>query len=117
MGTVGVELDILDLQAQLCQALADPKRLRILYHLAEREYAVGELAQDLDVPIANVSQHLNVLKGRGLVRSRREGNSILYGLAQPEIMDACRVLRTVLSHQLAQSSLLSQQIEKNEMRN
>ena len=99
------------LQALLCQALSDPKRLRILYRLSEHEVSVGDLAQDLGISMANVSQHLGLLKARGLVRSRRDGNSVLYGLAYPEIMQACSALRAVLSRQLAEGSRLSGLLE------
>ena len=105
------EAELLQLQALLCQALSDPKRLRILYRIAEHEVSVDEIAQDLRMSMSNVSQHLGVLKARGLVRSRREGNSILYELAHPEIMQACEVLRRLLSKQLADGNRIAGLLE------
>ncbi len=105
------EAELLQLQALLCQALSDPKRLRILYRISEREVSVGEIAQDLNMSIANASQHLGLLRARGLVRSRKEGNSVLYSLAYPEIMQACKVLRLVLARQLADRNRLSGLLE------
>lgn len=101
------EAELVQMQALMCQALSDPKRLKILYRISERETSVGEIAQDLNMSMANVSQHLSVLRARGLVRSRRDGNSVLYELAYPEIMQACRALRAVLRKQIADSSRLS----------
>ncbi len=101
------EIEMLARQAQICQALSDPKRLRILYALAQGERSVGELADELEVGIANASQHLGVLKSRGLVASRREGTTVYYHLAYPETMEACRILRRILAHQLADQHRLS----------
>ena len=105
------EAELLQLQALLCQALADPKRLAILYCISEHEVSVGEIAQDLNMSMANVSQHLGLLRARGLVRSRKEGNSVLYGLAYPEIMQACKVLRSLLGKQLADGNRLAVLLE------
>ncbi len=111
------ESRLLELQSLICQAMADPKRLRILYALASGERSVGELADELGVSLANASQHLGVLRTRGLVRARREGNVIRYTLAYPRVMVACNALRRVLSQQLADegklSSLIGQHYERD----
>jgi DNA-binding transcriptional ArsR family regulator len=104
------EIQLLEMQARLCRALSDPKRLRIVYALTDREMAVGELAEQVGAAMANVSQHLNVLRACGLVRSRREGTSILYSLAYPEIAEACKVLRAVLTRQIAEGGRLSRSV-------
>ncbi len=104
------DLEMLERQALICQALSDPKRLRILYALGSDERSVGDLASELGVSIANVSQHLGVLRSRGLVASRREGTSVYYRLAYPETMEACRVLRSILARQLADEGRLSDRL-------
>jgi len=68
-------------------ALGDPTRRAIFERLAERPYAVGELAAELPVTRPAVSQHLKVLKGAGLVADRQSGKQRIYrvdpaGLAQ-----------------------------------
>ena len=68
-------------------ALADPTRRAIFERLAERPYAVGELAGELPVTRPAVSQHLKVLKDAGLVLDRQAGKQRIYrvdpdGLAQ-----------------------------------
>ena len=110
MGPSEVDLEMLERQAMICQALSDPKRLRILYALGSDERSVGDLAAELGVSIANVSQHLGVLRSRGLVDSRREGTSVFYRLAYPETMEACRVLRSILARQLADEGQLSERL-------
>ena len=104
------DLEMLERQAMICQALSDPKRLRILYALGSDERSVGDLAAELGVSIANVSQHLGVLRSRGLVDSRREGTSVFYRLAYPETMEACRVLRSIIARQLADEGRLSERL-------
>ena len=68
-------------QARICQVLADPKRLRIVGMLRDRELSVGELAEALGVAYPNVSQHLNVMRDGGLVATRRSGTTVYYRLA------------------------------------
>ena len=106
------ELEMMERQALICQALSDPKRLRILYALKSGERSVGELAEELGASIANASQHLGVLRSRGLVDSRREGSTVFYHLAYPETMEACRILRQILARQLADSNRLSGLLEE-----
>ena len=75
--------------ANICRALTDPKRLALLHQLRDGERSAGALATDLGCTLANASQHLAVLRHAGLVTSRRDGTSIHYRLAVPEILDAC----------------------------
>lgn len=75
--------------AEICRALTDPKRLAVLDLLRGGERPAGALAGSLGCTLANASQHLAVLRHAGLVASRREGTSVLYRLAAPEILEAC----------------------------
>ena len=75
--------------ADICRALTDPKRLALLHQLRDGERTAGALATDLGCTLANASQHLAVLRHAGLVSSRRDGTSIHYRLAVPEILEAC----------------------------
>ncbi|MEU9830229.1 metalloregulator ArsR/SmtB family transcription factor [Streptosporangium sp. NPDC048047] len=61
-------------------ALADPTRRHLLERLAEREHAVNELVESLELSQAAVSQHLKVLREAGLVTVRAEGRHRRYGL-------------------------------------
>src|ERR1700737_3722775 len=94
-------------QARLCQVLADPKRLRLLDALRDGERSVGELAENLGVAYPNVSQHLNVMRDAGLVATRREGTSVFYRVAYPQILQACDIVHQVLRAQLADAAALA----------
>ena len=66
-------------------AVAEPRRRQILNYLALQERAVGEIADELDLAQPSVSKHLRVLLNVGLVKSRREGRSMLYRVNADEI--------------------------------
>jgi len=98
---------LFDLHAQICQALSNAKRLEILDALRHGERSVGELTAVLDIRKANVSQHLAVLRARGIVITRRGGQAIYYRLASPRVTQACDLMRQVLLEHLAQSGRLA----------
>jgi ArsR family transcriptional regulator len=68
----------------------------IMACLDRREMSVGELAEAIESPLSTVSQHLSVLKNKHLVASRKEGQTVIYSPTDSRIMDACRLIRTVL---------------------
>jgi ArsR family transcriptional regulator len=98
--------DIYKLHAQICKALADPKRLLILNALRDGELTVGELASSLELPQATVSQHLAILRQRSLVFSRREGVNVYYTIANKKVIRAFDLLREVMAEQLAKEQEL-----------
>ncbi len=85
-----------ELYAQICKGLADPKRLLILNALRDEEKSVTDLCEELELPQANVSQHLAVLRDRGLADTRRDGQRIYYSVASPKIIAAMDLLREVM---------------------
>jgi ArsR family transcriptional regulator len=89
-----------ELTAAMCRALSDPKRLMILYALSDQPRAVGELAELLEVSPSNVSQHLRLLRDRGLVDAAREANRVIYTLRDRRVVEAIDVLRAIMSDDL-----------------
>jgi ArsR family transcriptional regulator len=91
------------LHANICKALGDPKRIQILYVLAEEPHHVSALAELLDAPQPTVSRHLAILRERALVETERDGASVVYSLAEPrmiEVLDQMRsILRNVMERQ------------------
>lgn len=94
------------LHAQMCQGLADPTRILILYMLADSPRYVSDLAGDLDVKQPTVSHHLKVLRERGLVTATREGNAIRYELRDHRVVEALDLLREVMGDMLAEQAKL-----------
>lgn len=103
-----VERQLLQLQARLCHVLASPKRLEILYTLADGEMTAGDLARAVDTTTANLSQHLALMRQYGLVDSRKEGLNVYYRLASHEILEACQVVRQVLVEHLRRNGRLAE---------
>jgi DNA-binding transcriptional ArsR family regulator len=98
------------LHAQICQGLADPNRILILYLLAESPRYVTELTEKLDVSQPTVSRHLKVLRDRGLVTSARDGNTVHYALRDRRVIQALDLLRAVMADVLAERAELVEAI-------
>lgn len=88
------------LHAQICGGLADPNRILILYTLGEAPRNVTELADVLELPQPTVSRHLKTLRERDMVRAERDGQSVIYSLADRRITDALDLLRAFLTESL-----------------
>jgi len=81
--------------AAVGRALADPKRLCVLESLAIGELSVSDLSTRVGCQVPNMSQHLAVLRRAGLVTSRRDGNAILYRLADHRVLEAYRLIQDI----------------------
>jgi rhodanese-related sulfurtransferase/DNA-binding HxlR family transcriptional regulator len=87
--------------AEVAKALGHGHRLEILELLAQGERSVEALAQRLGLSVANASQHLRLMRGAGLLASRRDGKRILYRLSDPAVLDLTAALRWVAERNLA----------------
>lgn len=79
--------------ARITKSLANPHRLEIIELLAQGEQSVETIAEHTNLPIANASQHLQVLKQAQLVEVNRQGNFIYYRLANSNVFKAWKALR------------------------
>ncbi len=95
------------MQADLCQALADPTRLQLLALLGERPRAVKDLVEATGERQTKISQHLAIMRQRGIVHTQRIGTEIHYSLADTHLLDACHITREVLLQQLAYQASLA----------
>lgn len=96
-----------DLHARICKAIADPKRLMIINELRDGELSVGDLCDALGLSQSNASQHLAVLRERGIVSAHRVGTSVLYSLRSQKVVMAVDLLREFLADDLAAQGRLS----------
>ncbi len=94
------------MHATLCQAIADPTRIALLYELYDEPKHVNQLVDALEIPQATVSRHLKILRERSLVTTERNGAFIFYQLATPQVLDALDIMRTILAETLSQQSSL-----------
>lgn len=95
-----LEEELYERRAGICKAFANPLRLKILDLVAKRDRAVSELHQRLGISEANLSQHLAVLKGAGVVSTTRFGKQVYCSLAIPEVKEACAMISDVLRAQV-----------------
>ena len=99
------ELD--ELTGKMCKALNDPKRLMLLYALGDGPRTVSELCAVLELSQSNISQHLAVLRDRGLVSAKREGAFVVYTLRHRKVLDAINLLREVMADELTRQHAAS----------
>jgi rhodanese-related sulfurtransferase len=90
--------------ARVGQALASPRRLEMLDLLAQREWAVEDLAREMDLTIANTSQHLQVLLRTRLVEVRRQRTRAYYRLAGGDVYRVWQAVRELGEARLAEVS-------------
>ncbi len=102
--------ELFRMQAEICQTLADPTRLEILQLLSGEPKAVKELVEETGQRQAKISQHLTVLRQRGIVEVERVGVEMHYSLADTRILDACKITREMLLDRLTRQGDLARQI-------
>lgn len=100
-------LSTIELIASRFRAMGEPMRLRLLMALQAGERNVTDLVDELSTSQANISKHLRVLQGAGLLDRRKQGLNVYYSIADPKIFDMCQMVCGSLKEQLdAQSKLL-----------
>ena len=97
---------IFGFQADICRTLGNAKRLEIIEALSEGELNVTELAERLGIRKSNASQHLAILRSKGLIVARREGLNIYYSIENPKVITACGMMREVLLEKLEKGGKL-----------
>ncbi|MGI9540135.1 MAG: ArsR/SmtB family transcription factor [Miltoncostaeaceae bacterium] len=75
--------------AQRLSSIGDPTRIRLLNALRDGEASVGELTEVAGTTQQNVSRHLRILHGEGILERRRDGNYVRYRIADPAIFAIC----------------------------
>src|SRR3990172_12882714 len=98
--------DLFDLHADVCKTLPSPARLRIIDALRVGELSAGEICVAVGARKANVSQHLAVMRERGIVAARRSGTNVYYRLINPKVLQAFQLMRDVLVEQMEKKAAL-----------
>ena len=87
-------------KAELFKALGHPVRIRILELLRNGERTVSELQGELAIDASSVSQQLAVLRARQLVTGRKEGTSVHYSVADPQVFELLEIARSIFDRHL-----------------
>jgi ArsR family transcriptional regulator len=106
MTTSSLSREVTHLHANFCSALADPKRILLLYALADNPHTVNDLSTELGLSQPATSRHLKVLRERGLVNATRRGVNVEYSLSDARLIQALDLLRLVLKDDLTRRANL-----------
>lgn len=79
--------------SDMLKALAHPVRLKILAGLLEDECNVAEIQKTLELPQSTISQHLRMLKDRGIIQARQEGRKRCYKVIDDHVRNIMHMLR------------------------
>ncbi len=103
-----------ELHAEVCKTFGHPKRLMVISTLREGEHTVTELSESTGIDTSNLSQHLHILRDKGLVSTRRDGTKIYYRLSHPNIGKALDLMSAFLEQRIsARQSVIAGSQEKS----
>ena len=88
-----------DRSSRVLKALSHPMRLKLLCELHVHEKSVFELVSDVDSTQSNVSQHLGILRDKGIISVRKDANKMIYRIADPRILNLIRLIREIFCSQ------------------
>lgn len=80
---------------RLLKSIANESRLMVMCVLNEGEFSVGELNERIDLSQSALSQHLAILREQGLVKTRRESQTIYYSLTDTEALQLIQALHDI----------------------
>ena len=107
-----MEQELYKVHADMCKVFSHATRLAILNTLREEEMSVSEIAERLNVSVGNLSQHLNMMKQRRVLASRKDGNNVYYRLANPKMLKAFDLIREILFEQMRRESIVVRHLER-----
>ncbi len=84
-------------QAEICNLFGNPNRVLILWTISTEEQSVGDIATAIGASLQNTSQHLRLMRNKGVLTARREGNTIYYRLQRQALPAECPLLEPMLS--------------------
>ena len=89
--------ELAERQAELCRLFGNTSRILIVWSLSSGELSVSEIADEVGTSLQNISQHLALLKEHGIVKARRDAQTIYYRIADNKLLSDCPILSKVPS--------------------
>ena len=96
--------DFYCLHSEMCKTLTNPKRQQILGTLRDTEMSVSELVDATGMSQSNLSQHLAILRNKGVVSARRQGAFAYYSITNLKIIEAFDLITEVMQESLQDQS-------------
>ncbi|WP_217125489.1 ArsR/SmtB family transcription factor [Hydrogenophilus thiooxidans] len=84
--------------AQALKSIAHPLRLKILCVIGEDEACVQEIVDAVGTSQSNVSQHLAIMRDKGILATRKEANRVYYRVADPRTLQLVVMMRELFCH-------------------
>lgn len=81
--------------AQAIKAIAHPLRLKILCVLGDREISVQDIVEQVGTSQSNISQHLAILRDKGVLATRKDANRVFYRIGDPRTLKLVGMMRDV----------------------
>jgi DNA-binding transcriptional ArsR family regulator len=100
---------LVELVAQRFRVLGEPMRIKLLDRLREGEASVGELQEALGASQQNVSKHLSILHGAGMVGRSKQGNRTVYAISDHGVFELCDQVCGGVRRQLQELDAILQQ--------
>ncbi|MBS3142197.1 winged helix-turn-helix transcriptional regulator [Candidatus Woesearchaeota archaeon] len=105
--------ELYKLHAEMCKVFSNPIRLEILNLLRDTKLSVTALISETTLTQANISQHLSIMKSKGIVTSERKGKNVYYTLVNAKIIEAFDIMREVLSERLKREQKIMSSIRRS----
>ncbi|MDA8290805.1 MAG: metalloregulator ArsR/SmtB family transcription factor [Actinomycetota bacterium] len=106
-----MSVPIYQLKGEFFKTLGHPARIRVLELLGDGEKSVGQLVPEVGIEASHLSQQLAILRRAGLVSTRKEGSSVFYSIANPDISELLAVARRILTSSLHASAEMLAELE------
>ncbi len=84
------------LTANALKAMANPLRWRIICALGSEELSVGDIVQKIGASQSNTSQHLDLLRSKNIIKSRKDANKVYYSISNDQLLALISNMRSVL---------------------
>lgn len=92
--------------------LAEPTRLKILNAICDGERSVNEIVERVESTQTNVSRHLNLMYGKGVLKRRREGAMTFYSIADENVITLCRTACVQMASQMDERPVSSKALKR-----
>lgn len=92
--------------------LSEPTRLKILNAICEGELSVSDIVERVESTQTNVSRHLNLMYGKGVLKRRRDGAMTLYSIADPNVVTLCRTACVQMASQVDVKSVSNRTLKR-----
>ena len=92
--------------------LAEPTRLKILSAICDDERSVSDIVERVGATQTNVSRHLNLMYGKGVLKRRREGQMTFYSIADANVVTLCRTACVHMASQFDEHSVSNRTLKR-----